>query len=269
MKRAGPPPGTGSHQQATAKRRRKLTAEEQRRALALAITQLEQEIAQLDRQIRQLNRQIAQHHQNEQPVPDAQPERPVRRRSARRRYDRTKKPVLTFSATYGMGAVRTQKENVTQNMFFDQTATLALDANAPHSIDHYYEFRQQVKDRAAYESGEGHEEPGFVQDGPYQPPYNDKAGKAKAGQKQIQFKDEPGYSTDRKVAAGEWLTSYEVSFRWVVTAKYGDGQTWTSPEVQHSLTSPYDGGKDAAVNVQVADGEEWEVDLPPRPEEDD
>jgi hypothetical protein len=188
-----------------------------------------------------------------------------KRRSTRvsSRHVTTVKPVLTFTSSYSRTAVTTQKETPEQNMFFVQTATLAIDTDAPVDIAHYYEFRQQVKDSDTYESGATHALGPFEQDDNYEPPYDSE--QTLSVKKQIQFTDEPGFSTTAKVAANEWLTSYDVYFRWTVQALYGTRDTWTSPEVHHSLASPYNGGLDGPVTATPAGDYEWTVNLPDRP----
>jgi hypothetical protein len=187
------------------------------------------------------------------------------RRSTRvsSRHVTTVKPVLTFTSRYSATAVRTQKEVSAQDMFFEQSATLSINTDAPFDIAHYYEFRQQVRDSDTYESGATHALGSFKQDDNYEPDYDSE--QTLAAHKKIEFTDEPGFSTNAKVAANEWLTSYDVYFRWKVRAKYGTRETWTSPVVHHRLVSPYNGSADGPVTATPAGDYEWVVNLPDRP----
>jgi hypothetical protein len=185
----------------------------------------------------------------------------AQRRSPRvaARHDVTSKPVLRFTSSYtGTGTQRLGEE---QSIMFDQSATLAMTTTAPHPITHYYELRQLVRDNWDFQTGETQALGVSVQDGPYHPDYNDPVITVTAGA--ISFQDTPGFSTTSKVAAGKWLDSYDVYFKWTVT-DIATGQMWTSPEVHHTMTSAYNGGADSPVVRAPAGDAEWQVILPDR-----
>jgi hypothetical protein len=179
------------------------------------------------------------------------------------RHKRDVQLVLDFTSQYA--GAQTQQLNERQSIYFAQTATLSLpaDAEAPRSIDQYYEFRQEVCDSWTYESGEEQALGAFEQDGPYEPDYDD--AQITQTTTAIRFQDEPGFSTTTRIEPGKWLVDYDVYFQWVVTAKYGNRESWTSPAVHHSMSSEYDAGQDADVNHAAAGTVQWTVDLPDRP----
>jgi hypothetical protein len=151
---------------------------------------------------------------------------------------------------------------------FDQDATLAIPRGQQHPIEGYYEFRQLVKDKyvTAVPPDSVDSTANWMPDGPYQPDYdNEEITKEHS---RIQFHDVPGFSTDAAIQAGQWLSSYDVYFKWQVTAKYGNRPVWESSEVHHHADAPYDNGQDQGgveVNHQAAGSRQWAVDLPDRP----
>jgi hypothetical protein len=189
-------------------------------------------------------------------------EKVTRRHSARltSRHDVKSKPVLSFKSKYT--GVRTQKRLEDRDIKFEQSATLAMTTDAPHAITHYYELRQEVKDSFNSEFSPSQALGAFVQDGPYCPDY--KSSVITVNNTAILFKDTPGFSTVTKIVSGDWLNSYDVYFRWIVTDKTS-GNTWTSPEVHHQMASAYNGGADVAVTFAPHGEDQWEVDLPDRP----
>jgi hypothetical protein len=134
---------------------------------------------------------------------------------------------------------------------------------APHSIDYYYELRQEVRDTFTDATGHIEARGEFEQDGPYEPPYKKSSGVITVAQNAIEFYDGPGFGGTSAIEAGKWVTSYDVYFRWTVTDM--DGNSQTSPEVHHQMTSPYNGGADAPVTAVPAADMTWTVDLPDRP----
>ncbi len=105
-------------------------------------------------------------------------------------------------------------------------------------------------------------------DGPYRPPYS--SSQTSAGKTSITFTDEPGFSSigraadNAKVAAGQWLERYTVSFYWEVT-RIDTAQVWQSGVVTHDMMSaPNEDGSDAAVTAAAAGDRNWVIDdLPP------
>ncbi len=186
------------------------------------------------------------------------------RRSSRfsEKYDNTVGLTLRFTPSQYSG-VSVQTLDEQQNIYFTQAATLVMRRDsAPHGITYYYEFRQFVTDSWTFQSGEAQALGPFVQDGPYRPNYTN--AQCVASRDFITFNDEPGFSTGSRIAAGKWLLDYEVRFQWQVTALYGGGAVWTSPEVVHRVDSPFvaTGGPVIAVPAAVIN---FEVDLPDRP----
>lgn len=174
------------------------------------------------------------------------------------------KPVLTFTSIYK--GTRTQKWDEVQEIGFQQAAQLEWNAMAPNNIDTYFEFRQYVYDKTQW-AGHEPEVRDWQLDGPYKPPY--KNAQTQAGKTSITFTDEPGFSStgrsadNRKVAAGDWLQLYTVSFYWEVT-RIATGQVWRSDVVTHTMMStPNIDDSDAAVNAVAAGNKRWEIDLPP------
>jgi hypothetical protein len=165
-------------------------------------------------------------------------------------------PILKFSSSYQ--GPRTQKLDATQAMGFDQDATLQRPNGAPQRVSFYYEFRQQVRDGYEAEDGSGHAlGTNFVQDGPYRPPYTNEV--ITDAQDTINFHDNPGFSTGSRIQADQWLKWYKVFFRWKVKRKDTNSE-WTSPEVSHSLDSPYNDGDDNSITTTSSPDATWAVD---------
>lgn len=169
------------------------------------------------------------------------------------------RPTLTFTAQY-TGA-STQKLHSRQNITFRQYATLIKPHGARRDITHYYELYQEVRDGYQDTAGTGHAvTTGWVTDGPYHPPYNAGQGTITRTPGQIQFGDDPGFSTTTAIAIGSWLTSYDVYFRWRVVLK-SNGNEWISPVVHHSIRCPFNAGEDVAVDSTTAGPHQWQVNL--------
>src|SRR5512143_464279 len=195
----------------------------------------------------------------------------TKRRSQRHKHDPKKKPILEFTSRYS--GVTTQKLNETQNITFDQNATLKIppDANAPFAIDKYYEFRQYVQDTYVERDNNGLPKPPearpYELDGVYHPPYTrgENAGVINKDKNYIRFNDVPGWSKapgksgDRRVQAGQWIDSYNLRFKWQVKGK-GAEKPWESPEVHHDMDAKYNNGEDVKVNHQAAGNKTWEVE---------
>lgn len=189
------------------------------------------------------------------------------RRSTRQasKYKPDTKPALTFRSRYK--GEKTQKWDQVQAIGFEQVAELTWNAGAPYDIASYFELRQYVYDRAKH-AGHDEEVRDWELDGPYHPPYTN--AQTQAGKITITFTDEPGFSStgisgdNAKIAAGEWLESYTVSFYWEVT-RIDTGMVWRSPTVTHTVTSvPEEDGSDAPVTAVEAGGKDWVINsLPP------
>ena len=180
--------------------------------------------------------------------------------------DLSTKATLSFDSSYT--GVSMQKLGVRKNIMFDQNATLAIPEGQQRPIDGYYEFRQLVRDKyvTAVPPGGADDTANWVQDGPYQPNYDN--AEITKDRSFIRFHDVPGFSTDRAIKANEWLSSYDVYFKWRVTATYGNQPVWESPEVHHHADAQYDNGQDpqgVRVNSQPAGSLQRPVDLPDRP----
>lgn len=166
-------------------------------------------------------------------------------------------PTLTVVTNYE--GVATQKLNTRQNIGFRMVATLTRPAGAAQSVDALYDFWQEVRD--GFTSEGAPPQPvgaAFVQDGPFQPAYQDP--NIVLDLSSIQFDDHPGFSTVSAVDVGDWLNTYDVHFRWQVRRR-ATGQVWTSPEVHHSVVCPYHAGGDVAVQAVPAGARNWVVDL--------
>ncbi len=167
----------------------------------------------------------------------------------------------SFSYTAAKEGVSIQKLNTKQAMGFNQRAVLTSPQYATRSVTGLYDFRQEVCDTFHYKIAEYTEPMGeFEQDGPYMPDYDDEVIETSATQ--IVFNDNPGFSTDVKVAAGEWLDMYEVRFRWKVSRLDEDSGTWTSPTAVNKLKCAYDNGNDVAIDYTPADDINVEVVIP-------
>jgi hypothetical protein len=155
---------------------------------------------------------------------------------------------------------RTQKIDEVQSIAFHQVATLLTPAGGPMP-SRLYEFTQEVKD--SFESVTAAGTPGsssalgeFEKDGPFGPPYDSEM--ITEGANAIVFTDDPGFSTDRRIPKGDWLTKWDVYFRWKVK-RLTDGKQWTSDIVHHSITCGYNGGAEVKINHNAAGDLEWTV----------
>jgi hypothetical protein len=180
--------------------------------------------------------------------------------------DLSTKATLSFDSSYA--GVSRQKLAERKNIMFDQNATLAIPEGQQRPIEGYYEFRQLVRDKyvTAVPPGGADDTANWVQDGPYQPDYDN--AEITKDRNFIRFHDVPGFSTDRAIKANEWLSSYDVYFKWRVTATYGNRPVWESPEVHHHADAQYDNGQNprgVRVNRQPAGSLQRPVDLPDRP----
>jgi hypothetical protein len=189
------------------------------------------------------------------------------RRSTRQasKYKPATNPSLTFRSRYK--GEKTQKWDEVQAIGFEQVAQLTWNAGAPYDIANYFELRQYVYDSAKH-AGHDAEVRAWELDGPYHPPYSN--AQTQAAKTTITFTDEPGFSStgisgdNAKIAAGEWLESYTVSFYWEVT-RIDTGMVWRSPTVTHTVTSaPEEDRSDAPVNAVAAGSKDWVITtLPP------
>ena len=178
----------------------------------------------------------------------------------------SKKPVAnlnrpSFSFTAAKEGVSTQKLDKKQAMGFKQWAVLTRPNHAVNSVTALYDFRQEVCDTYHYKISDHTEQmKGFVQDGPYKPKYEDEV--IEITNSEIIFNDNPGFSTNVKVDAGEWLDMYEVRFRWKVSRLDIDSGTWTSPTAINKIECAYDAGNDVAIEYTPADKIDVEVVIP-------
>lgn len=172
------------------------------------------------------------------------------------------RPRLTYQGAYS--GVATQKQNVQQQISFDQNATLTKPIGAPLAAATYYDIRQQVRDGYGTTPAVAHQHAlggGYVQDGPFRPPYNDPNITVVANS--IDFHDNPGFAGPTAIPAGNWLDWYEVRFQWLVTRRdVGGGGTWTSPEVTHRMDAAYNAGADVAIVQNSTAGATWDVVIP-------
>ncbi|MGH3621525.1 MAG: hypothetical protein ACRDQ5_07010 [Sciscionella sp.] len=76
----------------------------------------------------------------------------------------------------------------------------------------------------------------------------------------IACRDTPGWSTTSKVAANQWLASYQISFRWVAT-RIDTRKTDSSLSVTHTVTSAYKNENDAPVTATPAGNHTWPLNL--------
>lgn len=178
-------------------------------------------------------------------------------------------PRLEFRSWYeGPG---TQRLDADQSIGFGQAATLHNPANAPQRVSTNYHFWQQVTDRsvqivAADGLHDQQVQRPWGQDSRYRPPYTSEVINDEPTF--ITFNDNPGFSTDQRLAAGYFVKSYSVSFRWKVARANGTWNTndpaWTSPVVTHTFTSefdPEDPGTATPVVHHAAGDRTWTVDL--------
>ncbi|MEU4119935.1 DUF4157 domain-containing protein [Kitasatospora sp. NPDC028055] len=183
------------------------------------------------------------------------------------------RPVLEFESGYEGPA--TQKMDDDQSIGFWQVARLKNPPGAPQRVSTNYHFWQEVTDsnvqvvRAKDGSyGEHDSARDWVQDGPYRPNYTNAV--IVDAQNQIEFNDNPGFSTSARMSPGYWLQEYSVSFRWKVAPNNGTWNrnlpAWTSPVVTHSVRSEFDPEHpDEPVAITVHEGgvHTWNVDLTP------
>ena len=183
---------------------------------------------------------------------------PLQRKSRRIREaeDNLGAPTLTVTSQYT--GVPTQILNAVQDIKFHQDAQLTKPNGAPQAVTHYYELRQEVRDTWQKRNEARQAFAPFAQDGPYHPDYGQAQGMIVVSAQAIEFADDPGFSTNVAIDDGEWLLDYEVHFRWVVTRRQ-DGMTWTSPELHHSMTSPWAGGANVAVAAVAGGNHVWQV----------
>ncbi|MFJ2582589.1 DUF4157 domain-containing protein [Kitasatospora aureofaciens] len=197
------------------------------------------------------------------------PERRTRAKSRAANLD-LNRPVLEFESDYD--GPSSQRLHADQSIGFRQVARLKNPTGAPQRVSTNYHFWQEVTDSSVQiiESKKGFGEHAsnrqWVQDGPYRPPYTDAV--INDAQNQIEFNDNPGFSTTAKMTSGYWLKSYSVSFRWKVarnTAPWNRGMPcWTSPEATHTLESAFDPAnpeQEAPITARPAGNFTWNVDL--------
>jgi hypothetical protein len=166
---------------------------------------------------------------------------------------------LSFASSYD--GVASQHLDRRQQIGFKQTATLFRPDGAPQRAAYYYDFRQQVKDSYTYHipSQTKDLEAEFVQDNGFQPPYeNDTTTLTNDA---IQFVDHPGFSQGSWIAPGQWLSRYEVCFRWTVTRRDpdGNGLSWTSPEVRHTVECAYNEGQPVQITHHAFGNDVFDV----------
>jgi len=169
---------------------------------------------------------------------------------------------LHFRSSYK--GVASQQLDKQQQIGFHQTATLFRPENAPQSAAHYYDFRQQVKDSYTYHipSETKPLDAAFDQDNGFGPPYENETTTVNAGA--IRFEDHPGFSlAAASIPEGHWLSRYEVRFRWTVTRHdaEGNGASWTSPEVIHTVECAYNEGEPVQITHHAAGNFNWNVVL--------
>ncbi|MFB7910656.1 DUF4157 domain-containing protein [Kitasatospora sp. NPDC056076] len=183
------------------------------------------------------------------------------------------RPVLEFESGYEGPA--TQKMDDDQSIGFSQVARLKNPPGAPQRVSTNYHFWQEVTDSnvqvvRAKDGGYGEHDSArdWVQDGPYRPNYTNAV--IVDAQNQIEFNDNPGFSTSARMTAGYWLQQYSVSFRWKVAPNAGTWNrnlpAWTSPVVTHSVSSQFDPehpDEPVAITVHEGGDHTWNVDLTP------
>ncbi|MFF2081159.1 DUF4157 domain-containing protein [Kitasatospora sp. NPDC058162] len=179
--------------------------------------------------------------------------------------------VLEFESGYE--GPPTQKMHDDQSIGFWQVARLKNPAGAPQRVSTNYHFWQEVTDSNVQiveakngTFGEHESRRDWVQDGPYRPTYSNAV--INDAQNQIEFNDNPGFSTSARMTSGYWLKQYSVSFRWKVARNTGawnrNAAAWTSPVVTHSVSAEFDPEHpDEAVPITVREGgnHTWNVDL--------
>jgi hypothetical protein len=157
----------------------------------------------------------------------------------------------SFSFESARDGVATQKLDTEQAIGFAQRAILTRPPNAVNAASALYDFKQQVCD--TYHHAVPNQIKAlnaFVQDGPYRPPYNNPV--IGISPSQIIFNDNPGFSTNAKVGAGQWLETYEVRFRWLVKRRDIASGTWTSPTAINKMECAYNAGNDVAITYTPA-----------------
>ncbi|KAB1142240.1 DUF4157 domain-containing protein [Streptomyces luteolifulvus] len=228
--------------------------------------------------VQRMTRASTKRTKDSPPPTDPPPAKGGRRttRSSGKKADLSR-PVLTFESSYD--GVGTQRLADKQRIGFEQAATLSRPDGAPQSTAYYYHFWQEVRDEfvSTDESGKEYTTAlgDWKQDLNYWPPYNNAVIDNTPGS--ITFNDNPGWSTDRHIESGQWLKSYQVSFRWKVA--YANGAfrrgangtvaDWTSPAVTHTMTSEFDQANpdtEAPVVANAAGSRRWTVNLPAREE---
>ncbi|MFE9169112.1 DUF4157 domain-containing protein [Streptomyces kebangsaanensis] len=227
--------------------------------------------------VQRMTRTSSKRKKDSPPPTDPPPAKEGRRttRSSGKKVDLSR-PVLDFDSSYD--GVRTQRLADKQKIGFDQDAKLSRPDGAPLATATYYHFWQEVRDEYVSTDESGKEYPkeldDWKQDLNYWPPYNNAVITNTPGS--INFHDNPGWSSDRPIDAGQWLKSYQVSFRWKVA--YANGTSfrrgvtqadWTSPSVTHTMTSAFDPDNPEAAAPVVANAaaaQRWTVQLPAQEE---
>ncbi len=168
---------------------------------------------------------------------------------------------LSFQSSYD--GVASQQLDKKQKIGFQQKATLHRPPDAPRSARYYYDFRQQVKDSFTYHTPSHTQplDPAFVQDNGFGPPYENVT--TTVTDAAIEFEDHPGFSQGNCIPEGQWLSRYEVHFRWTVTRSdaEGNGASWTSPEVVHTVECTYNEGETVQITHRAAGNFNWIVEL--------
>ncbi|MBB4928619.1 hypothetical protein [Kitasatospora kifunensis] len=183
-------------------------------------------------------------------------------------------PTLRFTSRY----VGPQEQSLagSQGIGFEQEATLQRADGMTTPAAQAYDFWQEVTDENhqiapdAVNYRPKKSKRGWVVDGPFRPPYNTEDGNIVNEAGHITFTDSPGFSGDRRMTNGYWLSSYEVRFRWKVRRKLGGRFTknepfWASDEMVHRVESVFDPQNpdaSAPITVNPAGNRTWNVELP-------
>ena len=165
----------------------------------------------------------------------------------------------TLEVTWRRTGATIQKLNADQAMGFHQVATLSRPDGSTKKVEALYAFYQEVCDAYTEHGGKPTKMGPFEQDKTFKPPYGGESTQRSDGQ--IVFTDDPGWSGTTLIFAGQWLTSYTVSFRWRVVNRHTQKE-WVSPTLTYTLTCPYAGGADAPIDATPRGQQTWQITFP-------
>ena len=191
---------------------------------------------------------------------------PIKRRRSGRHSTAADLTDGTLTVTWHRTGDVTQRLDQVQAMGFHQTATLTRPDGSVRPVHNLYAFYQEVRDTFSTHTGETEALGAFEQDKSFKPPYGGES--TVRDDESITFTDDPGWSGDTLVGAGQWITSYTIHFRWRVRHHSTD-QEWVSPTQTHTLTCPYTDGSPTPIAATPDGTQSWPVTFPPLDEEEE